>query len=215
MQMEEIKECPETPDTPRKEVMEENSNNNGAENVEQSQERAVELPLEDVEGEAIEDEQIIPVDGNPNENQINGENRCDSGFGEPGGSMSNRSSLLSSNSVRLPVDASQTPPPQCGINCECGQPNCNGQGEVENSEPCQEESIESNAVPPGSVMSSISAVPQGSIMSAISYVASEIQLILGFYIYYNIILDVSRLFILESVMTLYGYNDLSSIRGNF
>jgi len=129
-------------------IKKENSNNNGAENVEQSQERAVELPLEDVEGEAIEDEQIIPVDGNPNENQINGENRCDSGFGEPGGSMSNRSSLLSSNSVRLPVDASQTPPPQCGINCECGQPNCNGQGEVENSEPCQEESIESNAVPP-------------------------------------------------------------------
>ena len=211
MQMEEIKECPETLENPKKEVMEENRNDNSLESTEQSQERAVELPLEDIEGEATEDEQIIAADGNPNENQINGQNRCDSGFGEPGGSMSNRSSLLSSNSVRLPVDASQTPPLQCGINCDCGQPNCNGQGAADNSEPCQEESIESIAVPQGSVMSSILAAPQGSIISAICCVASELQFTLGICIECNIILDISSLFILEGVATLYRYNEFTPI----
>ena len=148
MQMEDIKECSEGTETIEEEKRRENSNNNSIQRDEENRERVAELSLENVEEEII-GEEMNAGNHNLNENQNNGENRCDSGFGEPGGSMSNRSSLLSSNSVPLPVEANSTPPPQCGDNCDCGQPGCNGQGVMGNSEPSQDVSTGDNTVEQG------------------------------------------------------------------
>ena len=145
MQMEEIKECPESPEIPKEETKEEDSsNNNNTQNEEQIQEMAADLPIEDIEEQNIEADQAL------NDNQIIGENRCDSGFGEPGGSLSNRS-LLSSDSVRLPADVRSSPTPQCDANCECGQPNCNGQGVIDNSAANQDASADDAANGTGNV----------------------------------------------------------------
>ena len=149
--MEDIEECPESPDSQSEGEKDRNSNNSGAQIGEEVQERAGEVPIENVEEEEIVEEVLNAVDQNLNENQIIGENRCDSGFGEPGGSISNRSSLLSSNSVQLPVDANPTTVPQCGANCECGHVNCSGQGMIENSNLSQDVSTEDAANVRGNV----------------------------------------------------------------
>lgn len=143
MQMENIAECPEGQEIQKEEEPNETKANNSNQNErEEVTERVEELPLEEVEEENIEEE-IIAADPAVNENQILGEIRCDSGFGEPGGSLSIRSSLLSSDSVPLPVDEN-SPPPQCEANCDCGQPNCNGQGVIVNNNHGQLESANGN-----------------------------------------------------------------------
>lgn len=141
MQMEDIKECPESPEISEEEKRRDNLNNNNIQREDENRDRAAELPLEVIEGEII-GEEMNAGNNNLNVNQNNGENRCDSGFGEPGESMSNRSSLLSNNSVPLPVEVNSTPPPPplplCGDDCNCAQPNCNGPGVIGNGEPSQE-----------------------------------------------------------------------------
>lgn len=131
MQMEDIAECPESPVRSNKDLMEEPLSSTINQPEDASHEKEAGPPLEDDKDENAEEE-ITEADQALNAHQIIGENRCDSGFGEPGGSLSNRSSLLSSNSVRLPM-GEDSPPPQCDAVCECGQlkSNCNSQGAYE------------------------------------------------------------------------------------
>ena len=99
----------------------ENNNQMDSSNEEAYEAPAADLQLADIEEESEED--LLEQQ----ENQPIGENRCDSGFGEPGGSLSNRSSLVSSNSVRLPIETNS---PVNEAICECGLPGCDGHGEV-------------------------------------------------------------------------------------
>ncbi|XP_065059039.1 neuronal acetylcholine receptor subunit alpha-10-like isoform X1 [Rhopilema esculentum] len=91
-----------------------------------SSEEANEVPAPDLQLADIEEENEEDL-LEQQDNQRIGENRCDSGFGEPGGSLSNRSSLVSSNSVRLPIEANS---PVNETTCECGLQGCDGHGEV-------------------------------------------------------------------------------------
>ena len=122
LKMEDIDEQPENEMNRLEEELQQKTELSNDEKIEEGdQQQQEDIPLQDIEEESAEEivqEQVIPG---------NSENRCDSGFGEPGESLSNRSSLLSSNSVHLPSDTN-SPTPLNETRCDCGQEGCDGQG---------------------------------------------------------------------------------------
>ena len=121
LKMEDIDEQPEN--EMNEEELKQKTELSNEEKIEEEdqQQQQQDIPLQDIEEEnedEIVQEQVIPG---------NSENRCDSGFGEPGESLSNRSSLLSSNSVHLPSDTN-SPTPVNKTKCDCGQDGCDGHG---------------------------------------------------------------------------------------